>query len=101
MVRATSPVRAMVIPGAPGSDVRGRPVAVLRRGDTLATFRASVRGACVMLRKHTAETLPGDSAYWPHTSPTNPRVREASGALSQGTLPIRESARLRPTTRGA
>ncbi len=60
VVRATSPVRAMVIPGAPGSDVRGRPVAVLRRGDTLATFRASVRGACVMLRKHTAETLPGD-----------------------------------------
>lgn len=59
VVRATSPVRAMVLPSDPPH--RGAlAVAVLRRGDTLATFRASVRGACVMLRKHTAETLPGD-----------------------------------------
>ena len=60
MVRATSSVRAFVIPDAPDSSGRAFPVAVLRRGDTLAAFRDSIRAACTMLRKHTAETLPGD-----------------------------------------
>ncbi len=60
MVSATSRVRAFVTPNAPGLNMRGFPVAVLRRGDTLATFRDTVRGACAMLRAHVAESLPGD-----------------------------------------
>lgn len=55
MVSATAHVRAFVVPDAPAF-----PVAVLRRADTLATFRDSIRGALAMLRAHVAETLPGD-----------------------------------------
>jgi len=43
-VRATSAVRAFVVP-----DAAPYAVAVLRRADTLAMFRDSVRGARAML----------------------------------------------------
>lgn len=59
MVSRGDAVRATVLPADPPH--RGAvAVAVLRPTDTLATFRASVRGACSMLRAHVLESLPGD-----------------------------------------
>lgn len=59
MVSTGTATRATVLPADPPHH-GPLAVVVLRPTDTLATFRASVRGACTMLRAHVVASLPGD-----------------------------------------